>query len=163
MNIGLKIKQKRKDADLTQSQLAELSGVAVITIRQYESNKRQPRADQLRAIASALGVTVDYLLGLDDEIQRAKEAAANVPDDTISDVEEDDLAIFDRVCQLTGHYARPKLDDLSGYYLGKNGEKSAEVFLTNKEFRALIKRIAATTTAIIDSEIETVKDNTTNS
>ena len=62
MDIGLRIKEKRKASVLTQSQLAELSGVAVITIRQYESNKRKPRADQLRSIASALGVTVDYLL-----------------------------------------------------------------------------------------------------
>lgn len=74
MDIGFKIKEKRNAAGLTQSQLAELSGVAVITIRQYESNKRQPRADQLRAIASALGVTVDYLLD-------ARPAHAASPDD----------------------------------------------------------------------------------
>lgn len=64
MDIGLRIREKRTAAGLTQSQLAELSGVAVITIRQYELGKRQPRADQLRAIASALGVTVDYLLNI---------------------------------------------------------------------------------------------------
>lgn len=88
----------------------------------------------------------------------AKEAAANTPDDAASDVETNDLTIFDRVCQLTGYYTRPKLDDLSGYYLGKLGEESEEVFLSNKEFRALIKRVAAATAAIIDSEMEVAKD-----
>lgn len=81
MDIGLKIKEKRNAAGLTQSQLAELSGVAVITIRQYESNKRQPRADQLRAIASALGVTVDYLLDV-------KPAHAVDPNETPEDKEK---------------------------------------------------------------------------
>lgn len=90
----------------------------------------------------------------------AKDAAANVPDDAVSDVKTDDLAIFDRVCQITGHYVRPKLDDLSGYYLGKHGEGAADVFLSNKEFRALVKRIAAATAAMIDSEIEVAKDDT---
>lgn len=81
MDIGLRIKEKRNAAGLTQSQLAELSGVAVITIRQYESNKRQPRADQLRAIASALGVTVDYLLDV-------KPARAVDPNKTPEDKEK---------------------------------------------------------------------------
>lgn len=81
MDIGLRIKEKRNAAGLTQSQLAELSGVAVITIRQYESNKRHPRADQLRAIASALGVTVDYLLDV-------KPAHAVDPDETPEDKEK---------------------------------------------------------------------------
>lgn len=87
-----------------------------------------------------------------------KEESHNIPDDAVSDVETDDLAIFDRVCLLTGHYARLKRDDLSGYYLGKHGDEDTEVFLSNKEFRALVKRIAAATAAMIDSEIEVAKD-----
>lgn len=75
MDIGSRIKEIRSASGLTQSQLAELSGVAVISIRQYESGKRQPRVDQLRAIASALGVTVDYLLDI-------KPARAVDPDET---------------------------------------------------------------------------------
>lgn len=87
-----------------------------------------------------------------------KEESHNIPDETVSDVETDDLAIFDRVCRFTGHYTRPKLDDLSGYYLGKRGEEDTEVFLSNKEFRALVKRISASAAALIDSEIEDAKD-----
>lgn len=89
----------------------------------------------------------------------AKETASNTPDNTVSEIETDNLDTFDRVCQLTGHYVRPKLDDLSGYYLGKHGEEAADVFLSNKEFRALVKRIAAATAAMIDSEIEVAKDD----
>lgn len=63
MNIGSRIKEIRKAAGLTQSQLAELSGVAAITIRQYELGKRKPRMDQLERIASALGTTIDGIIG----------------------------------------------------------------------------------------------------
>lgn len=81
MDIGSRIKEIRSASGLTQSQLAELSGVAVISIRQYESGKRQPRVDQLRAIASALGVTVDYLLDI-------KPARAVDPDETTEEREK---------------------------------------------------------------------------
>lgn len=62
MTIGGCIRQARKRAGLTQSQLAEQSGVATISIHQYESGKRQPRLEQLRQIALALGVTVSDLV-----------------------------------------------------------------------------------------------------
>ena len=43
MSIGENIKNIRMQKGLTQKQLAEKSGVAEITIRQYESDKREPK------------------------------------------------------------------------------------------------------------------------
>lgn len=54
MTIGAKIKEARTRRGLTQKKLAEKSGLAEITIRQYENNKRQPGAEQLGKIATAL-------------------------------------------------------------------------------------------------------------
>ena len=65
MDIGLCIKSARKKAGLTQKSLAEKSGLAEITIRQYETNKREPRNEQIRKIAHALGLTEEELLGFD--------------------------------------------------------------------------------------------------
>lgn len=62
MTIGECIRKARKKAGLTQLQLAEQSGVATISIHQYESGKRQPRLEPLRQIALALGVTVSDLV-----------------------------------------------------------------------------------------------------
>ena len=62
MTIGQRIKEVRKSAGLTQRELAEKSGTATGTIQQYELGKRQPRIEQLQAIASALGVTTNYFL-----------------------------------------------------------------------------------------------------
>ena len=58
MTIGAKIKEIRMSRGFTQKKLAEKSGLAEITIRQYENEKREPKIDALIKIASALNVTV---------------------------------------------------------------------------------------------------------
>lgn len=63
MALGERIKEARKRKGFTQEQLANLCDLATITIRQYELGKREPRAEQLIAIATALGVSVAYLQG----------------------------------------------------------------------------------------------------
>lgn len=62
MEIGKNIKAARKAAGLTQAALAEKCGLATITIRQYESEKREPNIGQIVNLASALNVSILYLL-----------------------------------------------------------------------------------------------------
>ena len=57
----------RKLRGLTQAQLAEKSGVAAISIHQYESDKRQPRLEQICAIAAALNIPVVKLMDFPEE------------------------------------------------------------------------------------------------
>lgn len=61
MTIGEKIKAIRKQKGMTQAQLAESCGFATVTIRQYESGKREPRYSQVEKIASVLEVTATSL------------------------------------------------------------------------------------------------------
>lgn len=63
MTVGERIQKARKQAGMKQSDLAEKLGIATITIGQYERDKRQPRLEQLEAIAKALGVSTAYLTG----------------------------------------------------------------------------------------------------
>lgn len=56
MGYGQQIKAARKIKGLTQAQLAKKCGMATITIQQYEADKREPRLEQLRRVASALEV-----------------------------------------------------------------------------------------------------------
>jgi DNA-binding helix-turn-helix protein len=81
MDIGTKIRMIRKSKGITQIDLAANAGIAVNSLRLYEANKRQPRADQLRAIASALGVSVADLLDV-------KPAHAVDPNETPEDKEK---------------------------------------------------------------------------
>lgn len=63
MIYGSLIKKARSRAQLTQEQLAKRCGLATITIRQYESGKREPRKEQLEKIAKALEIPFYELMG----------------------------------------------------------------------------------------------------
>ncbi len=63
ISYGSDIKAARVKAGLTQKELAQKAGLAEITIRQYETNKREPRTENLKKIASALNIPVSELLG----------------------------------------------------------------------------------------------------
>lgn len=54
---------------LTQTQLAEKTGLPATTISHFENPEgtRKPSFDNLRRLANALDVTTDYLLGLSDD------------------------------------------------------------------------------------------------
>lgn len=56
--IGENIKRIRKEKELTQKELAEKCNLATITIRQYESGKREPKYETLSKIANALNVSI---------------------------------------------------------------------------------------------------------
>lgn len=63
MEVGEIIKQKRKEIGYSQKELAMKCNVAEITIRQYETGKRQPKLNILYKIATILGLDFDQLLG----------------------------------------------------------------------------------------------------
>ena len=66
MTTGQRIKAARKKAGLTQKELAEQSGVAAISIHQYEAGKRHPQLEQLLRIATALQVSIQELMDPED-------------------------------------------------------------------------------------------------
>ena len=56
------LKQKRKEAGLTQKQLAEKSGVPLRTIQNWEDHVNEPLARPLKRIADVLDCKVDDLI-----------------------------------------------------------------------------------------------------
>ncbi|MDR1539024.1 MAG: helix-turn-helix domain-containing protein [Clostridiales bacterium] len=56
MTTGEKIKKRRKELSMSQRRLAELTGIAEITIRQYECNRFLPKIEQIKKIALALDI-----------------------------------------------------------------------------------------------------------
>ena len=53
------IKERREALQVTQDRLAELSGVGLRTIKQFESGKGNPTLMTLQKIADVLGLEVD--------------------------------------------------------------------------------------------------------
>lgn len=56
-----KIKKLREKRQLTQKQLAELSGISESALRSYELGDRKPKKEVLEHIAKALRVRPEYL------------------------------------------------------------------------------------------------------
>ena len=68
MKFGVRIKDLRTRKGLTLDQLAQETGSSKSYIWELENkNPPRPSAEKLSAIASALGVTVDYLIGSDKQ------------------------------------------------------------------------------------------------
>ena len=63
MTIGQRIKDARTNAKYTQQQLADMIGVAKSTVTGYEKGIRESDSIKINAIAKALNVSGDYLLG----------------------------------------------------------------------------------------------------
>lgn len=62
MTTGEKIREARKQAGLTQEQLAEKLSVSRPAVAKWETDKGIPDVENLKALAALLGVSVDYLL-----------------------------------------------------------------------------------------------------
>ena len=69
MTIGEKIKYFRTRIGITQSKLAEISGIHPVSIRKYETNKMIPQAQQIDRIAEALGVSSFAIAGFENNIR----------------------------------------------------------------------------------------------
>lgn len=62
--IGDKIKELREGRMITQSQMAEQTGININTLASYERNIREPRIEVIIQLCEYFGVSSDYLLGI---------------------------------------------------------------------------------------------------
>lgn len=79
MNIGNEIKRLRKTKGLSQSELAEVLHVTAQSISKWESDISYPDINQLPAIASFFGITIDelFVYPVDLEYERIEKAIEN--------------------------------------------------------------------------------------
>lgn len=63
---GKRIQSLLKSSGMTQRELAERVGATESAVSKYISGDREPRAEVLANIATALSTTVEYLLGKDE-------------------------------------------------------------------------------------------------
>ena len=72
VSLGSRIAQLRKDVHLTQVQLAQTLDVAQPTLNAYELGQRRVPVSALPALAKALGVTLETLMGEADASARKR-------------------------------------------------------------------------------------------
>lgn len=69
--FGDRLKELRKNKNLTQEEFGKLFGVAKNTVSYWEANTSKPDIDLVKEIAEYFNVTTDYLLGFNqDELDK---------------------------------------------------------------------------------------------
>lgn len=107
MTIGQRIAQKRKELSLSQEALGEQLNVSRQSIYKWESDAALPEIDKLIALSRLFGVSVGWLLGVEEDAPPAAE-----PVEAESSEAEDELseAQLKMVEEIVGRYldAQPK-------------------------------------------------------
>lgn len=83
MNFGERLKSLRKEAGMTQTDLAMRLGITKSVVSYYERQERSPSPDVLIQLTDIFHVTADYLLGITHK---------KLID--VSDLSEDDMAFL---------------------------------------------------------------------
>lgn len=78
MSIGNNIKISRKKANLTQAELAQLIGLSSSAIRMYETDKRNASIDILKKISSALKISINDLIGDNNNEEALTNSDSNI-------------------------------------------------------------------------------------
>jgi len=72
-SFARRLRQLRKQRDLSQTELGKLADLHYTHIGRYERGTSRPSADAVRRLADALGVSTDYLMeGATEEAAKAR-------------------------------------------------------------------------------------------
>lgn len=99
-NLGDRIKDLRKQKNLSQSELADKVGISYAQIGRYETKGSQPPAETLKKIADALGVSPDFLIyGTSDEKAKTKLTDADLINQfkAIENMDEEDKNVIKKL------------------------------------------------------------------
>ena len=113
--MKLRIREARERLGWSQRDLAEKVGVAPNTFHGYESGKHDPKSELLLQIAELCGVTVDYLLGRDEEDARTG----------LANFSREALALAERYDGLDD-FGRQLLDSVAEHEARRISEQSGE-------------------------------------
>lgn len=97
-SLGDKIAILRKEADMTQQQLAEKIGVSRSALVKIENSQRAISIEEGDAISKALGISIDTLMNIDDKQDEKTFVMAfkakGMPSDKIEEIAKYEL-LFD--------------------------------------------------------------------
>lgn len=114
MPLGERIRQLRKEAGLSQAELAEKIGADPGRVSRYEAGRITPSAEALVRLAEVLNISIDHLL-IDGIPRRPLHAAQDALGDHLAAVAElpaDDLAALLSI--IDGLVAKNRLKALAG-------------------------------------------------
>lgn len=98
MTIAERIRLTRQQKKISQTELAEISGVNKKSLSRYELGTSIPPADALKSIADALGVSTDYLLSDDSVVIKDKELFKKF--EVLQNIDEETKTVVDNFLDL---------------------------------------------------------------
>ena len=131
MNIGLIIKTKRQQKDLTQEQFAEYFNVSISAVSQWESGKTVPDFSLLIPLAEFFDITLDELLGRTPGEKEKAIADYDLKDRELTSRGEVDAAITlwrEAISRFPGdiHCMYMLMSNLFLSYCAKHGNETSE-------------------------------------
>ena len=108
----------RRHKNWSQINLANAANIDQATVSRIEAETKVPRTDTLSAIAVALGVSVDALLGVNASAEK-----------TIICLQEDDPSLNDLISNMTDVLTRQQLGELKTLLEAKEGRAALSVLL----------------------------------
>lgn len=101
----LRLRETRNLRGLDQVDLGELANIPATSISHFELSKRKPSLDNLRKLADALQVSIDYLLGRTDNLSSHLDATAYRHEDQMS---REDLDLMKAISEHLAHRTKPE-------------------------------------------------------
>lgn len=153
MSVGQLIKDARKKSNMTQEQLANSAGIATITLRQYETEKRQPKMQQLIKIANALKISMSYFI-MGDSFETSKDEYV------VGEKEESILRGTTMVIEtLFGSRKRESVAyDSVSVSMDIYGEGSNAIALDDEDIELIANTVEATVSSLVKSLARTVEE-----
>ena len=149
IHIGKRIRFFRERRGMTQKQLGGLAGIIEATIRKYEIGQRNPKPDQIKLIADALGVTpnalspveidtdadiVSLIIAIDEKVgitfDGKKDSKGKIDPKTLT-LHVDDLFVNDALARWGN--AKNHLEKLRSMDVPKNKREEHNALITEYE------------------------------
>ena len=71
VKISTRMRQARESRNITQAQLAEMTGLMPSAVSHFEAGRRAPSVENLWRLADALGMSIDELVGRAEKTEGA--------------------------------------------------------------------------------------------
>jgi len=110
--FGRKLRDLRRERDLSQSQLGDLLGLSRVTIANIESGKQNVQLHQIFSLASVLDIHVDRLIPSPNELEHSERFMGRVRSDLLA---ASDILFLE--------FAHSRLTEFAG---GMNVDKTAD-------------------------------------
>lgn len=151
-----------KTKGITPTKVARENGLAQSVISMWKTRGSTPQAATVQKLADYFGVTMDYMLGL-DEMQKNIASFVESPGEWVSRVKTNEGVIvlpaefneFERFIEKIGY--RTTLDNKGQYWIEGNGKRTA---ISVADLMNLVRSSRATVGALAQSLIDKPSEDT---